>query len=174
MSRRPGICCTRREDGQGGRTLCQRRVDSCARFVELRRKRFDRPHEVRSVDKARIERAQIERFGGREVKTKGGRLPPPPVSQPGACGAGCAAMIETATAYGLTARAAVHAGEVELRLRVTRCGGSRFMPRHAVRLRAGICRPGRVSTTRPRWAPQSGGAGPLGTACNSLATGYHW
>jgi hypothetical protein len=49
-------------------------------------------------------------------------------------------MIETATAYGLTARAAVHAGEVELR--VTRCGGARSMPQHAIRLWAAICRPG--------------------------------
>jgi class 3 adenylate cyclase len=39
--------------------------------VQLRGKRFDRPDEVRSVDKARIERPQIERFAAREVKTTG-------------------------------------------------------------------------------------------------------
>jgi class 3 adenylate cyclase len=58
-------------------------------------------------------RAEIERFGGREAKTTGdGFLVLFP--SPARAVRGAAAMIDVATAHGLTARAAVHAGEVEL------------------------------------------------------------
>lgn len=58
-------------------------------------------------------RAEIERFGGREAKTTGdGFLVLFP--SPARAVRGAAAMIDAATAHGLTARAAVHAGEVEL------------------------------------------------------------
>jgi len=61
----------------------------------------------------RVSRRAIERFGGREVKTTGdGFLVLFP--SPARAVRGAAAMIDAATAYGLTARAAVHAGEVEL------------------------------------------------------------
>ena len=58
-------------------------------------------------------RAQIERFGGREVKTTGdGFLVM--FDSPARAVRGAAAMLAAAAANGLTARAAVHTGEVEL------------------------------------------------------------
>lgn len=58
-------------------------------------------------------RAQIERFGGREVKTTGdGFLVM--FDSPARAVRGAAAMLDAASAHGLTARAAVHTGEVEL------------------------------------------------------------
>ena len=58
-------------------------------------------------------RTEIERFGGREVKTTGdGFLVL--FDSPARAVRGAAAMIDAATAHGLTARAGVHAGEVEL------------------------------------------------------------
>ena len=58
-------------------------------------------------------RAQIERFGGREVKTTGdGFLVM--FDSPARAVRGAGAMLAAAAANGLTARAAVHTGEVEL------------------------------------------------------------
>ena len=58
-------------------------------------------------------RAQIERFGGREVKTTGdGFLVM--FDSPARAVRGAGAMLDVAGAHGLTARAAVHTGEVEL------------------------------------------------------------
>jgi class 3 adenylate cyclase/quercetin dioxygenase-like cupin family protein len=88
-------------------------------------------------------RAQIDRFGGREVKTTGdGFLVLFP--SPARAVRGAAAMIDTATAYGLTARAAVHAGEVELQ------GDEvRGIAVHAAARILGVAQPGEVlvSTT---------------------------
>jgi class 3 adenylate cyclase/quercetin dioxygenase-like cupin family protein len=58
-------------------------------------------------------RTQIERFNGREVQTTGdGFLVI--FDNPGRAVRGAAAMLDAATAYGLTARAGIHAGEIEL------------------------------------------------------------
>jgi len=58
-------------------------------------------------------RAEIDRFGGREAKTTGdGFLVL--FDSPARAARGAAAMMDVATAHGLTARAGVHAGEVEL------------------------------------------------------------
>ena len=57
-------------------------------------------------------RAQIERFGGREVATTGdGFLVM--FDSPARAVRGAAGMLDAATAHGLTARAGVHTGEVE-------------------------------------------------------------
>jgi class 3 adenylate cyclase len=58
-------------------------------------------------------RAEIERFGGREMKTTGDGFFVL-FDSPARAVRGAAAMIDAAAAYGLTARAGVHAGEVEL------------------------------------------------------------
>jgi class 3 adenylate cyclase/quercetin dioxygenase-like cupin family protein len=58
-------------------------------------------------------RAEIERFGGREAKTTGDGFFVL-FDSPARAVRGAAAMIDAATAHGLTARAGVHAGEVEL------------------------------------------------------------
>jgi class 3 adenylate cyclase len=58
-------------------------------------------------------RAEIERFGGREAKTTGDGFFIL-FDSPARAVRGAAAMVDAATAYGLTARAGVHAGEVEL------------------------------------------------------------
>jgi class 3 adenylate cyclase/quercetin dioxygenase-like cupin family protein len=58
-------------------------------------------------------REQIERFGGREVKTTGdGFLVM--FDSPARAVRGAAAMLDAAATHGLTARAGVHTGEVEL------------------------------------------------------------
>jgi class 3 adenylate cyclase/quercetin dioxygenase-like cupin family protein len=58
-------------------------------------------------------RTQIERFNGREIQTTGdGFLVI--FDNPGRAVRGAAAMLDAATAYGLTARAGIHAGEIEL------------------------------------------------------------
>jgi class 3 adenylate cyclase/quercetin dioxygenase-like cupin family protein len=58
-------------------------------------------------------RAQIERFSGREIQTTGdGFLVL--FDNPGRAVRGAAAMLDTAAAHGLTARAGIHTGEVEL------------------------------------------------------------
>jgi class 3 adenylate cyclase/quercetin dioxygenase-like cupin family protein len=58
-------------------------------------------------------RAQIERFSGREIQTTGdGFLVM--FDHPGQAVRGAAAMVDTAQTYGLTARAGIHTGEVEL------------------------------------------------------------
>jgi class 3 adenylate cyclase/quercetin dioxygenase-like cupin family protein len=57
-------------------------------------------------------RGQIERFNGREIKTTGdGFLVI--FDNPGRAVRCAAAMLDTAAAYGLTARAGIHAGEIE-------------------------------------------------------------
>jgi class 3 adenylate cyclase len=58
-------------------------------------------------------RAEIERFGGREAKTTGDGFFVL-FDSPARAVRGAAAMVDAATAHGLAARAAVHAGEVEL------------------------------------------------------------
>jgi class 3 adenylate cyclase len=58
-------------------------------------------------------RAEMERFGGREMKTTGDGFFVL-FDSPARAVRGAAAMIDAAAAYGLTARAGVHAGEVEL------------------------------------------------------------
>jgi class 3 adenylate cyclase len=58
-------------------------------------------------------RAEIERFGGREAKTTGDGFFVL-FDSPARAVRGAAAMVDTATAHGLAARAGVHAGEVEL------------------------------------------------------------
>jgi class 3 adenylate cyclase len=58
-------------------------------------------------------RAEIGRFGGREAKTTGDGFFVL-FDSPARAVRGAAAMIDAATAHGLTARAGVHAGEVEL------------------------------------------------------------
>jgi class 3 adenylate cyclase len=88
-------------------------------------------------------RAEIERFGGREAKTTGdGFLVLFP--SPARAVRGAAAMIDAATASGLTSRAAVHAGEVELQ------GDEvRGIVVHAATRILGVAQPGEVlvSTT---------------------------
>ena len=88
-------------------------------------------------------RGEIERFGGREAKTTGDGFfvlfPSPARAVRGA-----AAMIDAATAHGLTARAAVHAGEVEFQ------GDEvRGIAVHAAARILGVAQPGEVlvSTT---------------------------
>ncbi len=58
-------------------------------------------------------RAEIERFGGREVKTTGDGFFVL-FDSPARAVRGASAMVDAASAQGLTARAGVHAGEVEL------------------------------------------------------------
>ncbi|HJV14608.1 MAG TPA: adenylate/guanylate cyclase domain-containing protein [Propionibacteriaceae bacterium] len=58
-------------------------------------------------------RTEIEHFGGREMKTTGDGFFVL-FDSPARAVRGAAAMIDTGTAHGLTARAGVHAGEVEL------------------------------------------------------------
>jgi class 3 adenylate cyclase len=58
-------------------------------------------------------RAEIERFGGGEAKTTGDGFFVL-FDSPARAVRGAAAMVDAATAFGLTARAGVHAGEVEL------------------------------------------------------------
>ena len=58
-------------------------------------------------------RDKIERFKGREIQTTGdGFLVI--FDNPGRAVRGAAAMVDTAATYGLTARAGIHTGEVEL------------------------------------------------------------
>ena len=58
-------------------------------------------------------RTEIERFGGREAKTTGDGFFVL-FDSPARAVRGAAAMIDAATTHGLTARAGIHAGEVEL------------------------------------------------------------
>jgi hypothetical protein len=73
-------------------------------------------------------RADIERFDGREMKTTGDGFFIL-FDSPARAVRGAAAMLDTATAHGLTARAGIHAGEVELQ--ATRCEASQSMPQRA-------------------------------------------
>jgi class 3 adenylate cyclase len=88
-------------------------------------------------------RAEIERFRGREAKTTGDGFFVL-FDTPARAVRGAAAMIDAATAYGLTARAGVHAGEVELE------GDEvRGIAVHAAARILGVAQPGEVlvSTT---------------------------
>ena len=121
-------------------------------------------------------RADIERFGGREMKTTGDGFFVL-FDSPARAVCGAAAMLDTATAHGLTARAGI---QVRSNSKATRCEASQSMPqrafsarpagrspglhhypRPALRLRTPVRRPGRVRATRTRRAPQPGGASPL-------------
>jgi class 3 adenylate cyclase len=88
-------------------------------------------------------RTEIERFGGREAKTtEDGFFVL--FDSPARAVRGAAAMIDAAAAYGLTARAGVHAGEVELE------GDEvRGIAVHAAARILGVAQPGEVlvSTT---------------------------
>jgi class 3 adenylate cyclase len=88
-------------------------------------------------------RAEIERFGGREMKTTGDGFFVL-FDSPARAVRGAAAMIDAATAYGLTARAGVHAGEVELQGEEVR-----GIAVHAAARILGVAQPGEVlvSTT---------------------------
>jgi class 3 adenylate cyclase len=83
-------------------------------------------------------RTEIERFGGREMKTTGDGFFVL-FDSPARAVRGAAAMIDTATAHGLTARAGVHAGEVELQ------GDEvRGIAVHAAARILGVAKPGEV------------------------------
>jgi hypothetical protein len=73
-------------------------------------------------------RTEIERFGGREAKTTGDGFFVL-FDSPARAVRGAAAMIDAATTHGLTARAGIHAGEVELQGDEVR--GTRSMPQRA-------------------------------------------
>lgn len=83
-------------------------------------------------------RTQIERFSGREVKTTGdGFLVI--FDNPGRAVRGAAAMLDAADAVGLTARAGVHTGEIEVR-----GDDVRGIAVHAAARILGIAEPGEV------------------------------
>jgi class 3 adenylate cyclase len=88
-------------------------------------------------------RTEIERFDGREMKTTGDGFFVL-FDSPARAVRGAAAMIDTATAHGLTARAGVHAGEVELQGEEVR-----GIAVHAAARILGVAQPGEVlvSTT---------------------------
>jgi class 3 adenylate cyclase len=88
-------------------------------------------------------RAEIERFGGREAKTTGDGFFVL-FDSPARAVRGAAAMIDAAAAHGLTARAGVHAGEVELEGEEVR-----GIAVHAAARILGVAQPGEVlvSTT---------------------------
>jgi class 3 adenylate cyclase len=88
-------------------------------------------------------RAAIDRFGGREAKTTGDGFFVL-FDSPARAVRGAAAIIDAATAHGLTARAGIHVGEVELQ------GDEvRGIAVHAAARIVGVARPGEVlvSTT---------------------------
>jgi class 3 adenylate cyclase len=88
-------------------------------------------------------RTEIERFGGREAKTTGDGFFVL-FDSPARAVRGAAAMIDAATTHGLTARAGIHAGEVELQ------GDEvRGIAVHAAARILGVAQPGEVlvSTT---------------------------
>jgi class 3 adenylate cyclase len=83
-------------------------------------------------------RAEIERFGGREAKTTGDGFFVL-FDSPARAVRGAAAMIDAATNHGLTARAGIHAGEVELQ------GDEvRGIAVHAAARILGVAQPGEV------------------------------
>ncbi|HEX7211432.1 MAG TPA: adenylate/guanylate cyclase domain-containing protein [Propionibacteriaceae bacterium] len=83
-------------------------------------------------------RTEIERFGGREAKTTGDGFFVL-FDSPARAVRGAAAMIDAATAHGLTARAGIHAGEVELQ------GDEvRGIAVHAAARILGVAQPGEV------------------------------
>jgi class 3 adenylate cyclase len=83
-------------------------------------------------------RSEIERFGGREAKTTGDGFFVL-FDSPARAVRGAAAMIDAATTHGLTARAGIHAGEVELQ------GDEvRGIAVHAAARILGVAQPGEV------------------------------
>ena len=83
-------------------------------------------------------RTEIERFGGREAKTTGDGFFVL-FDSPARAVRGAAAMIDAATNHGLTARAGIHAGEVELQ------GDEvRGIAVHAAARILGVAQPGEV------------------------------
>ena len=83
-------------------------------------------------------RTEIERFGGREAKTTGDGFFVL-FDSPARAARGAAAMIDAATNHGLTARAGIHAGEVELQ------GDEvRGIAVHAAARILGVAQPGEV------------------------------
>ena len=85
-----------------------------------------------------VVRTEIERFGGREAKTTGDGFFVL-FDSPARAVRGAAAMIDAATAHGLTARAGIHAGEVELQ------GDEvRGIAVHAAARILGVAQPGEV------------------------------
>jgi class 3 adenylate cyclase len=88
-------------------------------------------------------RTEIERFGGREAKTTGDGFFVL-FDSPARAVRGAAAMIDVSSAHGLTARAGVHAGEVELQ-----ADEVRGIAVHAAARILGVAQPGEVlvSTT---------------------------
>ena len=88
-------------------------------------------------------RAEIERFGGREAKTTGDGFFVL-FDSPARAVRGAAAMLDAAATHGLTARAGIHAGEVELQGEEVR-----GIAVHAAARILGVAQPGEVlvSTT---------------------------
>ena len=88
-------------------------------------------------------RTEIERFGGREAKTTGDGFFVL-FDSPARAVRGAAAMIDAASTHSLTARAGVHAGEVELQ-----ADEVRGIAVHAAARILGVAQPGEVlvSTT---------------------------
>jgi class 3 adenylate cyclase/quercetin dioxygenase-like cupin family protein len=88
-------------------------------------------------------RAEIERFGGRETKTTGDGFFVL-FDSPARAVRGAAAMLDAAATHGLTARAGIHAGEVELQGEEVR-----GIAVHAAARILGVAQPGEVlvSTT---------------------------
>lgn len=88
-------------------------------------------------------RAEIERFGGREAKTTGDGFFVL-FDSPARAVRGAAAMLDAAATHGLTARAGIHAGEVELQGEEVR-GIAVYAAAHIL----GVAQPGEVlvSTT---------------------------
>jgi class 3 adenylate cyclase len=88
-------------------------------------------------------RAEIERFGGREAKTTGDGFFVL-FDSPARAVRGAAAILDAATHHGLTARAGIHAGEVELQGEEVR-----GIAVHAAARILGVAQPGEVlvSTT---------------------------
>jgi len=84
-----------------------------SRSTETLRRMGDTPWRSLLAEHNQAVRAAIERFSGREVHTTGdGFLVV--FDNPGRAVRGAAAMLDAATALGLTARAGIHAGEIEL------------------------------------------------------------
>ena len=84
-----------------------------SRSTETARQMGDTRWRTLLAEQNQAARSQIERFSGREIQTTGdGFLVM--FDHPGQAVRGAAAMVDTATSYGLTARAGIHTGEVEL------------------------------------------------------------
>jgi class 3 adenylate cyclase len=95
-----------------GRTLMTIVFTDLSRSTETARELGDARWLALLAEHNQAVRAQIERFGGREIHTTGdGFLVL--FDNPGRAVRGAALMLDAATAHGLTARAGVHMGEIE-------------------------------------------------------------